>query len=118
MDDAIDKSVKDMAKVVQAVNQVRTEENEIDKLIADRIINQDVSDDITKSGRSRKFTCVNMNEFIKQVKSKAPKNSLVTSDRAWIFEEKLKQPTNGAPLSSDNETERDQGTPNNQPPTI
>ena len=88
MDDAIDKSEKDMAKVVQAVNQVRTEENEIDKLIADRIINQDVSDDISKSGRSRKFTCVNMNEFIK-AKAKAPKNDLINSDQAWIFDKKL-----------------------------
>ena len=85
MDDAIERSTKDMDKVVQAVEQVRTEENEIDKLIADRIINQDVSDDITKSGYSRKFTCVNMNEFIK-AKRKAPGNDLLTSDRAWIFE--------------------------------
>ena len=74
MDDAIviDRSAKDMAKVVQAANRVRTEENKIDKLIADRIINQDVSDDITESGSAREFTCVNMNEFIKQVTRKVP----------------------------------------------
>ena len=107
MDDAIDRSEKDMAKVVQAVKQVRTEENEIDKLIADRIINQDVSDDITKSGSSRKFNCVNMNDFIRQVERKAPNNDLLTSDRAWIFEQKLLSTKNGAPLCTDNETERD-----------
>ena len=94
--------------MIQAANRVRTEENKIDKLISDRIINQDVSDDITESGSAREFTCVNMNEFITQV---------TRSDRASIFEQKYltKQ---GVPLSTDNSTERDQGTRTHQQPKI
>ena len=93
MDDMIDRDSKEIAKVLQAVNRVCTEEDPIDAIIANRITNQDVTDGFTHHGRSRKFTAVNMNDFINQVTvfnnhftNRVTKNNHMSSGQADIFE--------------------------------
>ena len=65
MDEMIERNKKEVDKVMKAVKKVRTKENKIDKIIYDRITNQHAVDGFTPQGQiDRKFTAVNMNEFI------------------------------------------------------
>ena len=68
MDDMIYRDSDEIAKVLQAVNRVCTEKDAIDAIIADRITNQNVTDEFTRRGRyNKKLTAVNMNDFIDSV---------------------------------------------------
>ena len=65
MDEMIERNKKEVDKVMKAVKKVRTKEDPTDKIIYDRITNQHAVDGFTPQGQiDRKFTAVNMNEFI------------------------------------------------------